>query len=520
MKKYLSLIISLLIFLAVVIFIAFQSSGRTGGNLFYTLDDPYIHMALAKNFAESGTWGITKYEFTSCASSPLWPFLISVFYFIFGIKDIIPFILNIIFASLTALIVFKFFEKLTGNIFFQTLLILTFLFFGPFVSVVFTGLEHSMYAFFVLLTVYYLFKIFGEESKKKDTYILFAVLALLTATRYEGMFISGALFLIFLVKRKYWTSLGVLFFSFLPILIVGLISVSKGWYFFPNSILLKSTAELDNAGSLLKSFINPYFFELLWAYRRILLLLILSLVMLFLFRKNKNAFAIKSSIFIFIVVVVLHIQFAKLGSLLRYELYIIVLGLLVNLVSIITIVKGKEKKIKYSAITFLCIFIIPFSYSTFKAVRDVPIASVNIYRMQVQMAHFVNKFYPDNNLAFNDIGAVNYYCDIHCTDLWGLASMEVAREKRNQTYNSDKIFKMCKEKNVPVAIIFESWFDKYGGVPKEWKRAGLWTIPHNITCGADSVTFFATDSMDFKILQSNLKLFSKELPPQVKQKSF
>ena len=36
---------------------------QNDGHIIYTLDDSYIHMALAKNLAQHGVWGITRYEF-------------------------------------------------------------------------------------------------------------------------------------------------------------------------------------------------------------------------------------------------------------------------------------------------------------------------------------------------------------------------------------------------------------------------------------------------------------------------
>lgn len=520
MNKYLPLIISLLLFGLVILFLIVFSLGQTDGHFLYTLDDPYIHMAIAKNFVTSGTWGVTQYEFSSCSSSPLWTFLISFFYFIFGTKVIVPFILNILFASLTAFVVFKFIGKYTDNIFFQTIIVLSVLFFGPFVSVVFTGLEHPMYTFLIVLIIYYLFRIFNEQNRRKEIFTLFFLISLLILSRYEGMFVASALFLIFLYRKKVFIAFGVLFSAFMPILIIGIISVSKGWYFFPNSVILKSPIALNDFGSFIGSIFNPDFFDLLWAYKRILILLIISVVMFFIYWKDKNSFTLKSFVFLFVLVTLLHIQFAKLGSLLRYEMYIMVIGILVNTISIIKFIEGKDKKIKYSVIIFLCLLLIPFSFSSFKAMKDVPTAMINVYQMQFQLSQFVNKYYDKNTIALNDIGAVNYYCDIKCVDLWGLANKEVADYRRRQIYDSKKVFELNKRSYTSIAIIFEAWFEKYGGIPSNWLMAGKWTIPNNITCGADSVTFYATDSINFVKLTNSLQMFSKELPMQVKQKGY
>ena len=43
----------------------------------YPLDDTYIHMAIARNVAQSGTWGINAGEFAPASSSPLWTVILA-----------------------------------------------------------------------------------------------------------------------------------------------------------------------------------------------------------------------------------------------------------------------------------------------------------------------------------------------------------------------------------------------------------------------------------------------------------
>ena len=43
------------------------------GAFTYPLDDAYIHLALARNIAENGTWGIEKGVPVFASSSPLYP---------------------------------------------------------------------------------------------------------------------------------------------------------------------------------------------------------------------------------------------------------------------------------------------------------------------------------------------------------------------------------------------------------------------------------------------------------------
>jgi len=71
---------------------------RNDGHLVYALDDAYIHMAMAKNLATHGVWGVTPNGFTSSSSSPLWVLLLAVSYRLLGVTHLVPLLLNAIFA--------------------------------------------------------------------------------------------------------------------------------------------------------------------------------------------------------------------------------------------------------------------------------------------------------------------------------------------------------------------------------------------------------------------------------------
>ena len=50
--------------------------GQAGGHVVYTLDDPYIHLALARELA-GGHYGLHAAEAAAPSSSVLWPFLLA-----------------------------------------------------------------------------------------------------------------------------------------------------------------------------------------------------------------------------------------------------------------------------------------------------------------------------------------------------------------------------------------------------------------------------------------------------------
>jgi hypothetical protein len=98
--------------MAAAIYYAFHSSvDLNRGYFVYVIDDPYIHMAMAKNMALHGVWGVSQYHFASSSSSLLWTALISLVYWIFGIKQLVPFALNILFGLAAVVFAHLIFRK-------------------------------------------------------------------------------------------------------------------------------------------------------------------------------------------------------------------------------------------------------------------------------------------------------------------------------------------------------------------------------------------------------------------------
>lgn len=124
------------------------------GHIGYALDDAYIHMAIAKNFALNGVWGITEYGFTSSTSSLLYTLLLSIIYSLFGVNEITPLILNIIFATLSICVIYRLLKQnnINNTYIFIVLQLITFL--TPLPALIFSGMEHTLQILITILFVH------------------------------------------------------------------------------------------------------------------------------------------------------------------------------------------------------------------------------------------------------------------------------------------------------------------------------------------------------------------------------
>ena len=97
-RNHWEILTGLTIFWAIMVGMLTYSFILNQGHIIYSLDDAYIHMAIAKNFSQHGVWGVTDKEFSSSSSSLLYSLLLSLI-FLFGPNEIAPLIINLVFAN-------------------------------------------------------------------------------------------------------------------------------------------------------------------------------------------------------------------------------------------------------------------------------------------------------------------------------------------------------------------------------------------------------------------------------------
>lgn len=532
LKSHYVLYIALLILWSAIFYLLFSSLSITNGHFIYLLDDPYIHMATARQFLEHGVWGVTQYGFTSSSSSILWPILLVVLYALFGVNTLTPFVLNIVLASASLIVIYSIFRAYRVPAPLNLVLLVLITFIAPMPTLVFTGLEHLLHIFCTLLFIYFAPRALVSAINPQTPFFsgdmkwLLVSSTLMCMSRYEGLFMLFVVCLLFALRLKLAHALVLGITSVAPLVLYGLISVVFGSNFLPNSILLKSAlsnAPLTGAASDLLRTLGirqvldyDYFFMLL----AIALIALLGSYLL-----SKQLWTQASlMLIIFIAGTFLHARFAQANIFFRYEAYLLAVGSVVIPCSLMMMLDARPQALTPQnsrlrtilPATFALILLLPtFSLRGWGAFVVTPPTTSGIYQQQYQMASFLHEYYNDQSVAANDIGYITYNTDINLLDLWGLASTEIANAKLQGTYNPDLISKFAAQHNVKIAAAYPEWFESYGGFPQTWRKVGTWTSSVQYTLAYKTVTFYAVDPNEEDRLRANLTAFSSQLPPTV-----
>lgn len=522
------LIATIVILYVAVTLCLILSVSQNDGHIVYALDDTYIHMAMARNFSQHGVWGITKYGFSSSSSSLLWTLLLSFLYFLWGVNEAAPITLNIVWGTLITTWLYFVMRKNNIHSLSAFSLLLLMIFVTPLPALILSGQEHTMHAFLSILFVYLSSEILSTERSSSGKHLLLFILSpLIIMARYEGLFLVLAVACLFVVNRKplYALFLGVLGVG--PVIIYGLFSIWRGWYFLPNSVLLKGNIpDLSSLTGISRSLGYTGYQQIMENPH--MLMLILGALILFQIQYSRHKTIWQNSVIryvIFIVTTCLHMQFAETGFFYRYEAYLVCLGVFVIGISLpdwwpkeFRIERGERPIAHYFPLALIsCFVLIPFLLRGTVSLIRIPQATTNIYEQQYQMGLFLKEFYEGETVAANDIGAINYLADIKCLDLIGLGSLDVARAKRTGNYSTERIYRLAKARRTKIAIVYKDAFGLYGGLPPPWIEIGHWEILNNVVCGSRIVTFYAVDPAEKNTLVANLRQFSSRLPTGIIQ---
>lgn len=568
-QQNLPLVGTLLIFWLVIGLMAAVNIARSGG-FAYNLDDPYIHLAIARNWADYGIWGVTRYEWGSSTSSLLWTGLLGVLIKL-GIpgREWIPFGLNLLFGTAILVVVWRWwrgnFPANNGMVTVQInrrtwhlsqgtvakwvafLSLCFFLFAVPIPGQVQNGMEHLLQILLTLLVMFQTGRVVARATPgwTKAEWILLLLIPLMTMSRYENLFMVAAVMLVLLWKRRWGLAVAVGGVAFLPLVLYGWISVQHGWYPLPNSVLLKSGFAINSLFDVLMVLAGRNAVERLLFVEGHAIVPVVLLALAGLFLKVRSGVSpapfsdtdqnhntiLQTALTVFLWTLLLHSMFnssaAGLSST-RYTgyLYAMILASLGYFVVRWVAQEWIPRPIRFSGqqiptmlggVALIGLLAFPFVVRGGRELYYQWYGSSNIYEQQVQMARFLNTYYPGAAVAANDIGAINYFADIRCLDLIGLGSLDVAEESRDGRFVTADIDRVAQNHGVTIAILYDKWFPPGSHVapPDHWETIGYWTIPDNVVAAAPTVTFYATSPDEAEQMRANLDAFRAQLPERV-----
>lgn len=485
------------VFLSILIFISILSMNE--GTFIYTLDDPYIHLAMAEGIA-MGTYGINIDQYAAASSSIIWPFILAPF----SQWDLLPLLMNFAFGLLTVHVIDRILRYIAPSMSWlrHTLASLFLIIICNLVVLIFNGMEHSLQVLVMSLGIY---GIFREYYQGEMHWILFAAI-LGPLVRYEMMAYSVGVAFYLLLQKRYLIAI---IATIIPTMLLGGFSaflMQLGLEALPTSVSIKTRLSTDTSiqnlliGNLLRATTDfPAFVVTL----QTAILLVASLKL--------------PKIRIFILPIacmgVLHILAGRYGWSGRYEMYI---SLPLWLMTIYVFVElARMYAISVSRLLITTLFLITFtifSQSQLILLVETPISSNSVYRQQFQMHRFITEFYPQP-VAVNDIGWVSYRNDNLILDLYGLGSIE-ARDLWRSNSDFSYVPDFLRTNDITFAMVYSHWFD----YELAESMIPVATLEIEVmAAGIDSpiVTWFAIDESTADELRPILETFSTTLPPNV-----
>lgn len=505
------LVINIILLVGVILF-STTSIINLLGEYIYPLDDTYIHLSIAKNFALDEAWGITKYKYSSTTSSPFFTLLLSIMIKIFGNNQYIPIFINVLGGIGIIYYIQKFFSQSDTKVYATSIMMVIWLM--PMYLMILMGMEHILHTLFMVVFFMQLEK-YSNSSKGFLLLCLYATVA--TGLRYESLFfIFFACVYLFFIKRKFAESVILGLVAVSPVIIYGFISISQGAYFLPNSLILKGNISNGGYSFLIRILSNGY--------RAISLLpLVIFLMVLILkkWREEKRTIDFVDKYRIQIIIFLgfgIHLCFANFGWLVRYEAYLLVL-LVLAIKPILELLFSTEYKFKILKIVFVILLLIPIKIRLIDTLKYQKIASKNIFDQHIQMAKFLQKHYHNSKIVANDIGAITYFTNIHLLDIYGLGSEEIVEIRKkdqgkfdNQNKELTEFVKDYSEKeDYDIAIVYDEWIT----MPDSFIKVGEWTIKNGYIVGGNTVSFYAIGKDKKEKLIDDLKKYEKYLPKDV-----
>ena len=473
----------------------------TQGEMVYPLDDTCIHLAMAKNLALYGVWGIEPGSYAFCSSSPLWTILLAAIVKVFGCLISIPLAVSTMCVAFLAIVVDRFLAKSGMGVWMRLAGAALVGFVAPFAVLSGMGMEHALHTLLVLGVVY-------SYCARRDA--MMCILALLaTATRYESLFLLLPLVVAVALERRWRWAVALLLCSVAPAIAYALYAVAHGGHILPNSLLLK--VGIYSAGDALGAAVAAA--TAMNTPSLLMMLIIASMAVLAWHEISQRGMQRGALVAAALAVATAgHYVFVGKFQFYRYEAYLVCAAF--------TLMVGCSLKTmpKWA----LGIFLATAAFGTLRgisAIRDEIRAPRDIYLQQVQMARLFASI-PESErgpVAINDLGYMCLQCKAPVVDIWGLGTQTAAdlHIAANGTFLPENIKKLIDGFGVKYAALFPKWFSPRF-LPDSLRHVAVLKNEDNVFCGQNEVWLYANGDDAAKSLSRAAEAYKEKLPPGAK----
>jgi hypothetical protein len=472
--------VTLLLFFIPVTLLVLAVLAINGGTLMYTLDDPYIHIDLAKRIF-SGHYGINPNEYSAPSSSILWPFLLAPFTPLGQLMLWVPLLLNIGFSYLT----FSLFNRVLQDVspgprFF----ILGGWFLATnFYGLIFNGMEHCLQIYLVTVIALGVLRkeFYGEQVTNSGVYL---AILLLPLVRYEGLAVALPVLFYLLCKGERLKPLiwGVALVAAVALFSLFLSSIGVGY--LPSSVIAKS--DTTGLSSIAMNAIGQ-FEKYGW--------IIVAMLVMCAFMPDRKLF-----VMLLISVTALHTLFGKNGWFGRYEIYWLTFLGVFFMHLCVTHLKARTTAVIFGLLPLAFAQLVYTTLST-------PLASAAVYNQQYPMSQVAQRL--NAPVAVNDLGLVALNSRQYVLDLWGLGNLEALKLRKSES-GPQWIRDLMDRKKVHYAFVYEEWFPEH---PDNWIKVGelQMNVP-KIATAFNHVAFYATDETSAQTLREVMQAYALEQP--------
>jgi hypothetical protein len=519
------------LFAAALLLLIRHGLHQDAGVFVYPLDDAYIHLAVSRNLALHGVWGISPYAFSGASSSPGWTLLLAFILRVAGVHVLTPLVLNAIAAVLLLLVANLILARALprASIAFLTTALCVLVLIVPLPGLAMVGMEHTLHSLAMLCliaTAAWIASLPESEAIPSSAAIALLLLSAISgAVRYESCFGVGIIMAVLLLRRRGLLALLAGAASAIGPVGYGIYSYRHTGLYLPFSVLMKSAGHgtHNSLDGLLTSSVAP-----------ILLLMAIALLIRLAQREltpsaERGPFWTYGQSFLILVLgtLLLHDLVGPTGWLMRYEAYLYVLGLVAIALAVGEAKAGPAVPValqgatKWAALALLVAALplgLELLHRAHHGYSDVAASIHDRYVEHLSQAQFVGDAFPNSAVIANDIGFLAFYApDAKILDPLGLGSIEPVRLLRAHQPMSPAFMQQWGAKeNAKLAILHTDFPGMDMMIPTGWVLVESWCFPHNLVFLNHVESFYAPDASAADTLRTKLAAFHGVSPEIVR----